>query len=395
MAHKDSNMLIEAIQGYLDWITSVEEHRGKPTHLRYRQILIDFLTFVISKDITWEEMFTLDTLEAFCDYSGFKGAKKAIITLSQYLFNHGKIDQPIKILKPKALNASLPDIYEHYLRYQEQGMQASPNHRRQIRRILASLNTYLEKQDICLRSLKIDHLDAFMTSFDVSNTTRKLYRSLLRVFLRYLYFQKGVIKRDLALLLVGPRLIEQQKPPKFLRPEEVKRLFSHLKLSTPADIRTYAIVHLAYSLGLRPIEISRITLDDISFKMGELALPDRKADNPIILPLPEQTIKAVAAYILKARPKSTSRHIFLKNFFPYRPIGANIVTQSLVKAMKQAGLPASGYWLRHTYAQQLLQMGYPIREIKEMLGHDSIESTRRYLSVHTEMMRKVLFDEEL
>jgi len=395
MAHKDSKMLIEAIQGYLDWIKSVEEHRGKPTHLRYRQILIDFLTFAISKDVTWEEMFTLDTLEAFCASSDFKGAQKAIITLSQYLFTHGKIDQPIQILKPKTLKAPLPDIYEQYLLYQEQGMQSCLTHLTQIRRILASLNTYLEKQGLALCSLKIDHLDAFMASFDVNNNTRKLYRSLLRGFLRYLYYQKGVIKRDLASLLIGPRLIEQQKPPKFLRPAEVKRLFSHLKLSTPADIRTYAIVHLAYALGLRPVEISLITFDDISFKKGELALPHRKAHNPIILPLPEQTIKAVAAYILKARPKSTSRHIFLKYFFPYRPIGANMVTQSLAMAMKQAGLPASGYWLRHTYAQQLLQMGYPIGEIKEMLGHDSIESTRRYLSIHTEMMRKVLFDEEL
>jgi hypothetical protein len=137
MAHKDSNMLIEAIQGYLDWIKSVEEHRGKPTHLRYRQILIDFLTFAISKDVTWEEMFTLDTLEVFCASSDFKGAQKAIITLSQYLFTHGKIDQPIQILKPKALKAPLPDIYEQYLLYQEQCMQSSLAHLTQISQYLS------------------------------------------------------------------------------------------------------------------------------------------------------------------------------------------------------------------------------------------------------------------
>lgn len=395
MAHKNSKMLIEAIQDYLDWIKSVEKHRGKPTGLRYHRILMDFLTFTISKDMTWEQMFSLDTLKAFCASSHFKGTRKAIITLSQYLFTHGKIHQPIQILKPKASKEPLPHIYEQYLLYREHGLQSSPNHLRQIKRILRCLNTYLEKQDISLASVKIDDLDAFMASFDVNNNTRKLYRSFLRGFVRSLYDQKGLIKKDLASLLVGPRLIEQQKPPKFLRPAEVKKLFSHLKLSTPVDIRTYAIVHLAYALGLRPVEISRITFDDISFKKGELALPHRKAHNPIILPLPDQTIKAVAAYVLKARPKSTSRHIFLKHFFPYTPIGAGRVTQSIAMAMKQAGLDASGYWLRHTYAQQLLHMGYPIREIKEMLGHDRIDSTRRYLLIHTEMMRKVLFDEEL
>jgi site-specific recombinase XerD len=63
--------------------------------------------------------------------------------------------------------------------------------------------------------------------------------------------------------------------------------------------------------------------------------------------------------------------------------------------MKKAGLSSSGYWLRHTYAQNLLQMGRSIYEIKEMLGHQSIQASQRYIHIHTELMRKVLFNEEL
>ena len=55
----------------------------------------------------------------------------------------------------------------------------------------------------------------------------------------------------------------------------------------------------------------------------------------------------------------------------------------------------TAYWLRHTYAQNLLEAGAKLFEIKEMLGHDSIESTGKYLSIHTALMRKVLFDEAL
>jgi site-specific recombinase XerD len=36
-----------------------------------------------------------------------------------------------------------------------------------------------------------------------------------------------------------------------------------------------------------------------------------------------------------------------------------------------------------------------IYEVKEMLGHDCIESTKKYLHIHIELMRKVLFDERL
>ncbi len=67
----------------------------------------------------------------------------------------------------------------------------------------------------------------------------------------------------------------------------------------------------------------------------------------------------------------------------------------IVIDMKQAGLPSSAYWLRHTYAQNLLHLGQSIYEVKEMMGHQNIQSTHRYLHINTELMRKVLFHEEL
>ena len=154
-------------------------------------------------------------------------------------------------------------------------------------------------------------------------------------------------------------------------------------------------MHLAYFLGLRPVEISRITLDDIFFSKGELILSTRKADNPITLPVPEKVIKAIAAYVLKARPKTPHRHLFLSFHFPYRPMSPGNVVGYLFRIMKQAGLSSSGYWLRHTYAQNLLETGRSFYEVKEMLGHDYIESTKVYLHIHTQLMRKVLFNETL
>ena len=68
---------------------------------------------------------------------------------------------------------------------------------------------------------------------------------------------------------------------------------------------------------------------------------------------------------------------------------------SIKEAMKQAGLPSSAYWLRHTYAQNLLVTGHSIYEVKEMMGHQNIQSTHRYLHIDTKLMRKVLFHEEL
>jgi len=392
MADKDSRMLMEAILDYERWVKSVEERSESPSYLRYTRILIDFLFYVIHKGIAWEGIFTFDTLGAFQSYSGYKGACSAIESLSDYLYKKGKIAHSLRISRA---THHLPDIYEQYLLYHKQSLQVSDQHAKNVRRVLTYFHEYLKRHQIVLSALKIEYLDAFMGEFELALSTRRVYRHHLRGFLKYLYHEGGIIKKDLAALLVGPPMFAQPTPPKFLRPEEVKRLFSSLKLSTPADIRTYAIVHLAYTLGLRPVEITRITLDDMSFQKGELTLADRKADNPITLPVPENTLKAIAAYVLKARPKSPNRHIFLSCPFPYRPMNSGTVVGYLSRIMKKAGLPSSGYWLRHTYAQNLLETGRSIYEIKEMLGHQSIQSSQRYIYIHTELMRKVLFNETL
>nr|MBC8484993.1 tyrosine-type recombinase/integrase [Bacteroidota bacterium] len=105
--------------------------------------------------------------------------------------------------------------------------------------------------------------------------------------------------------------------------------------------------------------------------------------------------KAIAAYLVGGRPKSKHRRVFLTLQPPFRPMSQNTITQNITNCMKKNGIPYSAYCLRHTYAQNLLEAGASIYEIKEMMGHDSIESTKQYLHVHIKLMREVLFDETL
>ena len=144
-------------------------------------------------------------------------------------------------------NVKLPDIYEQYFLYLAHTREISQKQITSVRRVLASLHDYLENHKLSLTALKIEHLDAFMSKFKVAKTTLRIYRSHVRGFLKYLYAERKFIEKDLGCLLIGPPLFAQKKPPKFLRSQEVKRLFSSLELSTSVDIRTYAMIHLAYN----------------------------------------------------------------------------------------------------------------------------------------------------
>jgi len=390
MADKDIRMLVEAIVDYLEWEKTLKANGVHRPITRDSLILIEFFRFAAREDISWEEMFTVQTLKAFCDRNPFKHASRPLLALSGFLYSNGKLPRPLSLPRKPI---QLPDPFEPYLH--QQSHKVSSNQLRQIKRLLASLHDYLETHRIALAKLKIEDLDHFLAELKVARSTGSIYRSHLRGFLTYLHRERKIVRKDLAPLLVGPPLFCREKPPKFLRPQEVQTLFASLSLSTPYDIRTYAIVLLAYTLGLRPVEISTITLDDISFRKGQLTLSNRKGLNPVTLPVPEQTLKALAAYLTKARPKSPSRRVFVNFPFPYAPMQSASVIQCISKAMKRAGLPYSAYALRHTYAQNLLHLGHSVYQIKEMLGHDTIHSTQKYLHIHVDLMRKVLFHETL
>ncbi len=303
-----------------------------------------------------------------------------------------KVKGPIDRPKPV-----LPSIYNEYLEYYQKVRGVGNRLIQEVRKTMIAFNDYLENARIRLVSLKIEEIDDFLAEHNAkySPGSRPKQRSFIRGFLRYLYVVRGLIERDLASLLIGRPDFAQNNPPKFLRPHEVRQLFESLPTATAKDLRTSAMLHVGYTLGLRTREIGLIRLDDISFRRGEISLPSRKSFNPIKLPLPEIAIKAIAAYIVGARPKSDRRRLFLSLIAPYGPIVTQMISKDIGKAMRRAGLRSTAYWLRHTYAQNLLESGASIFEIKEMLGHDSIKSSQRYIHIHTELMRKELFDETL
>lgn len=386
-------MLEQAICDYLQWVKS-RGYKHSTTRWRYEKILSDFLVFVRHREIAWDDIFTLDTLKQFQKKSKFTNLSHAIRGLSGYLFSQGRIPQPLRMPN---YQIDLPVTYEEYLIYYKKSRQVPYREIKRIRRVLAAFHDYLQRHKIKLPAIRIEQVDAFLAEFNTcfAQETCRVYRCQLRGFLKYLYQERRILPRDLAPLVVGAPVFAQAKPPNFIRPQEVQRLFASLRCGSSKDLRTYAMIHLAYTLGLRPREISLVSLDDISFTKAELRLRNRKSNNPIILPLPEDTVKAIAAYVVGGRPKSKLRRLFLSLKAPCAPITPGVVGYYISKCMRKAGLPSSAYWLRHTYAQNLLEAGISLYEIKEMLGHDSIESTRKYLHIHTRLMRKVLFDETL
>ncbi len=239
----------------------------------------------------------------------------------------------------------------------------------------------------------MEQIDEFIATFTkpFAKSTITVYTCYLKGFLKFLYKERK-IRKNYASLIQNPPVFVKSKPPKFLRSEELNLIFKSLQhASTPRSLGTNAMIHLIYYLGLRPDEISKITLNDISFRGGVLKIHTRKGKNPTILPIPDNVLKAIAAYIIGGRPKTDSRGLFITLSPPYVLVSATSVSRYIAAHMRQINLTSSAYWLRHSFAQSMLEAGVPLHDISKMMGHECTDSTAKYISINLKLMREVLF----
>ncbi|RLE05746.1 MAG: integrase [Bacteroidetes bacterium] len=389
MKRQTTNDLSLTVDAYLQWMAS--RQYSPHTIMFYQLILKHWISFTKAADIDPSDLFTYENLKVFKHKSQLKSVTLTPIRgLARYLYENDQLDEPVR--KPRE---ALPDIYEEYLAHYKDTRNVTEGMVRTYRNVFSGLYRYLHNDD--LKTLTIQQIDTFLKHYNAgySPKSQRTHRGCLRAFLQYLYCQRNILQRDLSTLLIGPPCYAQAKPPRFLRPDEVDHLFSSFSWNQPRDIRCNAMTYLAYTLGLRPKEISLVTLDDISFSKKEIRLHNRKNTVDLHLPLPEEALKAVVAYATHARPKIKQRALFLNLTAPHRPIGPYTVSSDITACLRKAGIAESAYCLRHTYAQNLLEAGASIFQVKEMLGHDRIQTTQRYIHVHTQMMRKRLFDETL
>ncbi|MBM9515247.1 tyrosine-type recombinase/integrase [Desulfogranum marinum] len=391
MNHKDSKRLSQAVEHYL--LQRIEQ--GYPdTHIdTQHKILHDFRLFIEQQPREWDEIFTLEILKEFMQQGNGNERRRAVRGLAKFLYREQQIPQPI----PRKSRPRLPELFEDYLHYCATSRYDTEKTVQHIRRILEAFDHYLKHHNLTLSAITIEHVDTFEQEYNAAYAlqSQKFNRSCFKFFLKYLYHVRRVLKRDFAALLKVPRIFQRTKPPCFLRIDETQQLFDNRTPGTPSELRAYAMVHIAYTMGLRPQEISRLTLDDIQFSKAEMSVRYRKAGLPVTMPIPQKTLKAIAAYLVGGRPENDCRELFLQCCRPYRPVSSQTVCYAIKTCIQKAGLPekATAYWLRHTHAQQLLEAGVSLFEIKEMLGHDDIDATNRYLHIDIKLMRRVILGE--
>lgn len=217
----------------------------------------------------------------------------------------------------------------------------------------------------------------------------KLTVTALRSLLGFLHVD-GVIARSLVSAVPSVAYRRLSGLPKGLDTDQVHRLLSSCDKSTGNGCRDFAVLTMLVRLGLRAGEVSKLRLDDIDWRAGEIIVLG-KANCTERLPLPADVGEAVAAYLRNGRPTSAQdRTVFVRIKAPHRALTSGGVTQIVAAAARRADLgQIYAHRLRHTAATQMLRAGASLPEIGQLLRHRRAMTTAIYAKVDRDALRTI------
>jgi len=225
---------------------------------------------------------------------------------------------------------------------------------------------------------------------------RKL--AALRTFFRLLT-REGACRADPTAGIPSPRA--PKRLPRPLPVDDCMRLVDGTDQSAaPMDapdekaLRDRALVELLYGAGLRVGEVSALDVRDLDLHRGDVRVQG-KGGMERVVPVPRAAREALDAY-LACRPAAGRLAQPLFASVRKRRDGPRRLGTRDVRRVVRARALATGihervhpHRLRHSYATHLLDMGADLREIQELLGHASLQTTEKYTAVSISQLAKV------
>lgn len=222
--------------------------------------------------------------------------------------------------------------------------------------------------------------------------TGEVAASAIRSLIRFGQFH-GHCDNRLAMAVPGIPVWKRQRNPRTLTVDQLTKVLDIFNCSTPTGQRDYAMAVCMADLGFRASEVAGLSLDDIDWDQGTIRLVASKGNRDRVLPLSRRVGAALAIYLRRGRPRSVHRQVFVRHRVPLgEPVSALLVHYAMCRAYRRAGLDTTitgTHVLRHTAASLMYQRGATLKEIADVLGHQSLDTTAIYAKVNWTQLRTV------
>lgn len=248
----------------------------------------------------------------------------------------------------------------------------------------------VERFDIAPHEVEARHIGAYMEELyhlGLMGSSASRALSGVKSLFEYLLVE-GEIDTSPAETTLSPQ--SARHLPDVLTEADIDNIIGSIDDSTTKGIRDRAIVELLYSCGLRVSEAITLRLSDLFFDDGYIRVVG-KGDKQRLVPISDLARQRVELYLsCRGGCDSSNDTLFLNN--RGRGLTRVMVFTIVRRATASAGINAtvSPHTFRHSFATHLLEGGASIREVQEMLGHESITTTEIYTHVSSRHMAETV-----
>lgn len=273
------------------------------------------------------------------------------------------------------------DSFERYLSVERQLLPKSVEaYIRDVKEFISSAGGVLELE----RELQVAAVRSFVYHLYKKNSPTSICRKLssLRVFGKFLV-REGVLVKNIFEEVTMPK--RPKYLPKFLTVDEAFELIEGIEGDDFISARNRAIYDLLYSEGLRVSELTHLTLQQVDLRQSLIRVLG-KGKKERIVPIGAKALENLKIYLaIRDKMRFGDRGYLFLNVR-----GGRLTERTIQKNIKKfSQKDITPHSLRHSFATHLLEGGADLRSIQELLGHESLSTTQRYLHLNFDKLSAI------
>ena len=219
-----------------------------------------------------------------------------------------------------------------------------------------------------------------------STISRKL--SGLRSFYEYLV-KKEYIKINYFKMIKNPK--KDSGIPKYVKDDDIDKMFDIPNTRTWIGERNLLILRMLYATGLRVSELVNIKVKDINISDRTIRVLGKGSKERIVV-FGIHTEESLDEYLNRGRREvdiHNSPYLFLNK--DGNRLSSRYVRKIIDDVINKASITThvSPHMLRHTFATNMLNNGADLVSVKELLGHESLNTTSIYTHVSDDKIREI------